>query len=211
MTEIKDMQKLESPFVRTEIDKEYIVTSYITEGYKWVFEDPEVIATEKLDGTNVSIVVEDGIIKSIWNRENRIQIFTGDWRINEALVESAKKGCIPKEDGQHFGEVIGPNVNGNPYKLDKHIWLPLKYIHKHYYYTSWGKYPKTFEAISEWFEKYLFSIFLRKRTESPIEIPIEELPKAEGVVFVHPDGRIAKLRRDMFSWFKGSRHKEIEK
>jgi len=28
----------------------------------------------------------------------------------------------------------------------------------------------------------------------------------EGVVFTHPDGRMAKLRRDMFDWFKGKSH-----
>ena len=28
----------------------------------------------------------------------------------------------------------------------------------------------------------------------------------EGVVFTHPDGRFAKLRRDMFSWYKEERH-----
>ncbi len=28
----------------------------------------------------------------------------------------------------------------------------------------------------------------------------------EGIVFTHPDGRMAKLRRDMFDWFKGRRH-----
>ena len=32
--------------------------------------------------------------------------------------------------------------------------------------------------------------------------------KAEGLVFYHPDGkRMAKLRRDMFDWYKGDRHK----
>ena len=31
----------------------------------------------------------------------------------------------------------------------------------------------------------------------------------EGIVFTHPDGRMAKLRKDMFPWFVGRRHKEI--
>jgi hypothetical protein len=29
----------------------------------------------------------------------------------------------------------------------------------------------------------------------------------EGVIFNHPDGRVAKLRRDMYDWWKGDRHK----
>jgi hypothetical protein len=33
----------------------------------------------------------------------------------------------------------------------------------------------------------------------------------EGVVFFQPStGKMAKLRRDQFSWFKGPRHKEME-
>ena len=34
----------------------------------------------------------------------------------------------------------------------------------------------------------------------------------EGVVFTHPDGRMAKLRKDMFPWYTGKRHggKKIE-
>ena len=31
---------------------------------------------------------------------------------------------------------------------------------------------------------------------------------AEGVVFYSQEGRMAKLRRDMFDWFKGRSHKE---
>jgi hypothetical protein len=30
----------------------------------------------------------------------------------------------------------------------------------------------------------------------------------EGIVFTHPDGRMAKLRRDMFDWFTGRRHND---
>lgn len=28
----------------------------------------------------------------------------------------------------------------------------------------------------------------------------------EGIVFTHPDGRMATLRRDMFDWYEGRRH-----
>lgn len=194
--QIKDMPKLESPFVREMIGDMYVVTPRIAKGYEWVFEDSSVICTEKLDGTNVSLVMEGGAITSVWNRENRVPLLTGDWRIMEAIIEAGKKGYLPKEDGQHFGEVIGPNVNGNPYKQERHVWMPLAtYVREHLAYTSWGKYPKTYEAISEWLRNNIFSLFMRKRG----------LGKAfpEGVVFFQPDtGKMAKLRRDMFPWAK---------
>ncbi|MBI2151707.1 hypothetical protein HYU21_03225, partial [Candidatus Woesearchaeota archaeon] len=49
---IKDMDKLDSPFIRKEIDGEYIVTPEITPGLEWVFTDDKVMAIEKLHGTN---------------------------------------------------------------------------------------------------------------------------------------------------------------
>ena len=65
--EIKDMQKLESPFKRKMVDGIYVVTPEIEEGYRWVFEgkEDEVLCTEKLDGTDVSIIIQDGNIVKI--------------------------------------------------------------------------------------------------------------------------------------------------
>lgn len=192
------MPKIECPFVRevvsAGIGSDYVVTPKINPGYEWVFEDPAVRAIEKLHGTNVSIVVEDGQIKSFWNRTERLPFFNkGKKFITEGLLESHERGYCELEDGQWFGELIGPKVNGNPYKLDKHLWIPFKtYAWEKLHYTSWGKYPKTYEALSSWFEKDIFSIFYRKHHQ--------EVKFPEGIVFTHPDGRMAKLRRDMFPW-----------
>jgi len=206
---IKDMPKLESPFKRKLIDNEYFVTSEIEEGYEWVFEgnESEVLATEKLDGTDVSIVIEGGKITRIFNRTTEIPFFNkGKSFIIKAILESFDRGYCNFSDGQYFGEVIGPKLNGNPYKLEEHIWIPfISYCREHLAYKSWHKYPKTFENISSWFnipisEGGIFSLFLRKRG-------IEEKP--EGIVFHNlKTGQMAKLRLDMFKEFKGPRHKE---
>jgi hypothetical protein len=201
---IHDMPKLESPFVRKEINGEYILTNKITPGYEWVFEDSNTLAIEKLDGTNVSILIEEGNIKSIWNRSERIPFFNkGKRHIIDGLLNSFCRGYMEfLPEGQHFGEVIGPKVNGNPYKLEEHLWIPFStYAQKHLAYKSWGKYPKTYDSISEWF-KTLMPLFMLMRGEKEGYV--------EGVVFTHPDGRMAKLRKDMFDWFKGQRHKETE-
>jgi hypothetical protein len=194
---IKDMPKLESPFVR----ENHILTPKIAEGYEWVFEDDSVMAIEKLHGTNVSIVIEDGIVKSIWNRTERIIPFVTKSKgfIIEGLLESFNRGYLDLlEDGQHFGELIGEKVNGNPYKIKGHLWIPFKtFGQKHLRYKSWGKYPKDFETISNWFKELI-----------PLYSSMQGDRKGfvEGIVFTHPDGRMAKLRRDMFDWFKGKRH-----
>jgi hypothetical protein len=203
---MKDMPKLESPFVRKEIDGGYVVTPEIAEGYDWVFNDENVIATEKLDGTNVSIIIENGTITSIWNRTERLPFFNkGKAHIIEGILEAYKRGYCELPDGQWFGELIGEKVQGNPYKIKGHLWIPfVTYAQEHLKYKSWGKYPKDFKTISVWFEKDLFSLWHRRHDEGKIVAP-------EGVVFVNTKtGQMAKLRRDMFDWFKGKRHKDVE-
>lgn len=211
MVDIKilDMPKIESPFIRKVIDGFYVVTPEITEDYNWVFDDPSVMAIEKLDGTNVSIVVQDGDIKQIFNRTQRIPFFNkGKKFIIEGVLNAFERGYCNFTDGQRFGELIGPKVNGNPYKLNEHVWIPFStYCQEHLRYKSWGKYPKDFETISRWFKDDIFSLYLARKGETKT--------KPEGIVFTHPDGRMAKLRCDMFSFFEGDSHhrhksKEIE-
>ena len=69
------MPKLKSIFIRKTINKQYVVTPEIDEDCKWVFENKNVLATEKLDGTCVSIVIEKGKIKRIFNRTEEIPFF----------------------------------------------------------------------------------------------------------------------------------------
>src|SRR3989304_125323 len=71
-TKILDMPKLDSPFIRRIIGGNYVVTPEINPDYQWVFDDDTVIASEKLHGTNVSIVIQEGAVVSVWNRTERI-------------------------------------------------------------------------------------------------------------------------------------------
>ncbi|MFC1755564.1 RNA ligase family protein [Thermoproteota archaeon] len=199
---INDMPKLESPFVRKEIDGDYIVTPEIAEGMEWVFEDESVMAIEKLHGTNVSIVIQEGAIVSVWNRTGRVPFFNkGKRYIIEGLLESWERGYMDLlPDGQHFGELIGEKLHKNPYKIKGHLWIPFEtFGQKHLRFKSWGKYPKDFDTITKWFEDGLIPLYASMKGDREGYV--------EGVVFTHPDGRMAKLRRDMFPNFKGRRHK----
>ena len=90
----KDMPKIESPFIRVNNEKgDYVVTPQVTEGYEWVFEDDSVLAVEKLHGTNVSIIIEEGTITSVWNRTGRVPFFNkGKGFIIKGLLESYDRG-----------------------------------------------------------------------------------------------------------------------
>lgn len=206
----KDMPKLESPFVREFNEKgEYIVTSKINPGYEWVFESEDVVCMEKLDGTNVSIIIKDGKIVSIFNRKNEIEFFDKKSRfIIDGLLESNQRGYCDLSDGQHFGELIGDKLNGK-YNIKGHLWIPYKtFGMNHLVYKSWHKYPKTYDNIREWFMKPIseggiFSLFERMKG-------IEKKP--EGVIFYNlKTGEMAKLRIDMFDFYKGKRHENPKK
>jgi hypothetical protein len=201
----QDMPKLESPFIRENINGDYVVTPKIAEGYEWVFEDDSVMAIEKLHGTNVSIIIEEGTITSVWNRSARIPPFNkGKDFVTRGVLNSFQRGYCDLPDGQWFGELVGPKVNGNPYNLGDWLWIPFStYGKKNLSYKSWGKYPKTYEAISEWFKDLMPLFCMKVQGKGPEEITY---PFVEGIVFTHPDGRLAKLRRDMFDWYEGKRH-----
>jgi len=191
----QDFPKIKSPFVRKEIEGRYLATPEIEEGYEWVFEDDSVMAVEKLDGTNVGIVINNGEIVEIYNRKNKIPIFQkGKSFIVQGLLEAFSRGYVDGlKDGVHYGELIGPKLQGNPYNLDCHVWIPFhNYAQKHLRFKSWGKYPKNFETIYTWFQE-LIPLYSRRVGKGSSFI--------EGIMFTHPDGRMAKVRRDMFDWY----------
>lgn len=204
--------KLESVFVREKTeDGLFLVTDEIKPGYEWVFEDESVRAVEKIDGENIAVTFsDDGAVSNIFTREGNIAEPFTDKRmayIVKGVVESHRRGWIDKlsEKQIHYGELIGPTVQDNPYNVDTHLWIPFEYAYNNFHYESWGEYPQEFDDISYWFEDGLLPLVHSQLHNKSIN---ENDAYVEGVVFTHPDGRKAKLRRDMFSWYGGDRHGE---
>lgn len=216
--EVTDFPKLQAPFRRhTNEDGEYVVYNDINDGYEWVFEDESVRAVEKLDGTNTSVVLdENGTVESVYSRTSSnsdddityISPFTRTHGyIIKGVLNALSRGWLDDLDTsqQHYGELIGPKVNGNPYELEEHLFVPFEYLHQKVHYKSWGDYPKTYEVISEWFKNDLIPLFYARIHNCDFK-DIPEDAFVEGIVFTHEDGRRAKLRRDMFDWYDGKRH-----
>lgn len=210
------MPKIHSPFVREERDGGYYVTPKIEEGYDWVFDDPRTMAIEKLHGTNVSVLIEQGQVAGVWNRTNRIPLMpknTNSQRIIKGILNSMSRGYLDMlSDGQYFGELVGPKINGNLYKLDDWLWVPFKtYARKNLEYESYGKYPTTFEAIEKWLKNGLIPLFQARENNMQwsdlMESDIEHF--VEGIMFTHPEPDdidtlpYAKLRYDMYPWYNG--------
>ena len=198
---IINFPKIESPFIRKALNGRYLATSEIAKGYEWVFEDSGVLAVDKLHGTNLCCIFNQGILQSVDNRTNRLiaqPCISANWktdtyRVVEGIINCIKRGWIDKFfTGRVYGELVGPTINGNLHDLETHYFVPFDYLKKSCKWNSWtqNKYPKTYEAIKEWF-KYLPSLFTNKITKTISST-------SEGIVFHHPDGRMAKLRRDMF-------------
>ena len=214
------MPKLQSPFIRERINGKYVVTPKIDSEYKWVFEDS--IAVDKLDGSNVSVVIENGHITRVFNRKNYVDFFKGDKKIIDAIRESVQRKYIKPEmlsDGQYFGECIGQKIQSNPYQLENNLWIPFSKLKKEYNIRYWSVMLEDFKnksedyifnSVSEFF-KGLYSVYA---SHLGIKGDVNEFTSfgvngaAEGLVFYSKSGKMAKLRRDMFDWYQGSAHKE---
>lgn len=229
-----DMPKLESPFEREEVNGEYICVPKIKDEYRWVF-SKESIAVDKVDGTNISVWIRNQRPYAIMNRQQEIDIWKkGSFRYLVGIVNAIEKGyfkptlCI---DGGYFGELLGPKIQGNPYDLDDHLWVPLPYLREKYYYKFWGSFieeevegksdEEIFENVSNLF-KSLWCIYKRRwglEKKLGEVTSVNEDSKfytsmaSEGIVFYRKGyeddyWKCCKLRRDMFLWSKEKQHGE---
>lgn len=197
---VRDFPKLKSPFIRHETNHGYFATPEIEPGYEWVFEDAGVLAVDKLHGTNCCVIVQDGVIRSVDNRTTRVlkdpvlsvDLKGGPCKFFMGVANAAKHGYFNGLSGRIYGELIGPDINGNMHKIHEYLFVPFPWLADKCMWHSWvqNKYPKTFDSISDWF-KELPSLYSQRHGHEVM---------AEGLIFLHPEGRMAKLRRDMFPW-----------
>ena len=223
MEMMTDFTKIRCPFIRKtyKVNKEdwkkygaklqlrtpdvYLAIDEVNPGYEWVFEDKDTFAVEKLDGTNVKIKTSKGRLLCMQNRKNPIdplQLMRGKSFIAEGVLMANGKGLL-EEDGEQVGEVIGPKLQGNPYNLPTHLWYPFTKSITSLKFKSFHQHERTYGNWESWFKDYLKSIFYMKTHKCKMD----ESVFAEGVIFYNlkrkEEGKayMAKLRRDMFSFF----------
>lgn len=216
---IKDMPKIHCPFVRVE-DEETNTYKVIDEintdddgnSYDWVFNDPRTMAIEKIDGTNVSVVIQNGQVTDVFNRTNRIPLMPTDTyhqRIIKGILNTLSRGYLDMLiNGQYFGELVGPKINGNHHKLDDWLFVPFKtYAQKKLKYKSYGKYGTDFDSLESWFKDGLIPLFNAR--ERRVQFSNCKHRFVEGIMFTHPEPEdidtlpYAKLRYDMYPWYNG--------
>lgn len=192
--------KVQSPFTRSETENgHYTVNDEVQDGYEWVFNNDDVIAVEKLHGTNCAVKVwygEEGIEVTPWSRfgpadMNRVDPFgmTNHQRVTRAFQNSLQRGYLDDlDEGVHYGEVVGPKLHGNPHELSEHLFIPFSWLADKCAYRSWGEYPKTLDSLRNWFSEDLFSLFYSRIHGTDLDsASVSNGTFCEGIVFFHPD------------------------
>jgi len=185
------MEKIPTIFDR---GANFKVTDKIRSGCEWVF-DGQGKATEKLDGMNVRLTVRSGELVRLEKRRNpsKIQKKKGiidGWYVDadehgaedKWLVEAGRNTDVSQwPDGEHSCEALGPKIQGNGLGLTRHFCVPFNME-----IPCFEDVPRSFEG---------FKTFLEQ-----IDSQYAPGHLAEGIVFHHPDGRRAKIKRKDFAY-----------
>ena len=180
------MEKIPTLFER---DEHFRVVNRPRAECAWVFEGAGV-GTEKLDGTNVRLTVRSGRLVRVEKRRNpsklqKAQGIIDGWYVDtgpeDKWILAAADNTDVKDwpDGEHPCEALGPRIQGNPLGLDDHVCVPFNLAA-----------PTITEVPRDYTDLWEFLDTLESRY-SPGHL-------AEGIVFHHPDGRRAKIKRKDF-------------
>jgi hypothetical protein len=198
--------KVHSPFEREENESdEYVVFDSVNDGYEWVFENDDVIAVEKLDGTNCAVEMgRDSHSNSLRPVESYTRHGTEPFQVAKpygdsgahrqivrAVQNSMQRGYLRSlDEGVHYGEAVGPAFQANRHELKENLFIPFSWLADKCLYKSWGKYQKNFETIRGWFEEDLFSLFYSRMHGCDLdESSVSNGTFCEGIMFVHPDNQ----------------------
>lgn len=178
------MNKIPTLFVRDWASQPPYVLPDVTPGCEWVLAG-EGVATRKYDGTCVMFdgdlwwarrEVKDAVVPPVGWQKIGHDPETGKSVGWEPIEQSAFAkyhaevlAAFPSTDwpaGTY--ELIGPKINGNPEGLDQHL------LQAHAWAATFDLPDRSFVALQTW---------------------LLALPKYEGIVFHHEDGRMAKIKR----------------
>ena len=184
------MQKIPTIFER---DARFKVTDKIRPGCEWVFAG-EGTATEKLDGMNVRLTIRAGQCVRLEKRRNpnkaqKAQGIIDGWYIDadesaaedKWLFEAMRNTDVSNwPDGEHSAEALGPKIQGNTLSLESYLCVPFNIE------------VPTYDDLELTFDGLKTALAELESRYSPTNL-------AEGIVFHHPDGRRAKIKRKDFA------------
>lgn len=163
-------------------------------GCEWVFAG-EGLPTEKLDGTNIRLTIRSGLCVRVEKRRNpdkaqKARGIVDAWYVDADesspgdrwIFDAVKSTSVTDwPDGEHSAEALGEHIQGNPLGLSGHLCVPFNLRIPAFDASTVGRSYATLQS----FLGEADSLF------SPGHPP-------EGIVFHHPDGRRAKIKRKDF-------------
>lgn len=187
---IEVMEKIPTIFERGD---DFRVQPKPRAGCEWVFAG-EGRATEKIDGMNIRVTVRSGHVVRIEKRRNPSKLQKQQGIIDGWYVDADEHGKEDKwvfeavkgsdvsgwPDGEHSAEAVGPHIQGNPLQLSTHLCIPFNLE-----IPVYEEVPRHFDGL-----KAFLSTLDSKYCPGHL---------AEGIVFHHPDGRRAKIKRKDFA------------
>lgn len=187
---IQVMEKIPTIFERGD---DFKVTPRQRAGCEWVFAG-EGVATEKLDGTNIRLTVRSGQVVRVEKRRNPSKAQKQQGVIDGWYVDADEHGREDKwifeavratstsgwPDGEHSAEALGPSIQGNQLGLERGVCVPFNLE-----VPVYEDVPRTFEGLRD-------ALASLESRYAPGHL-------AEGIVFHHPDGRRAKIKRKDFA------------
>jgi len=182
------MKKIETIFDRGD---NFRVIPKPRAGCEWVFAG-EGIITEKLDGTNIRLTVENGKVIHVEKRRNPskqekaqgiepgyVDASRTDPQ-DKHIFEAADNTDVSEWPNRRYEcEAVGPKIQGNPLGLESPVCYPFRYK------------PVILDDCVRGFDSIRGYVLNLESKFSPGH-------PAEGVVFHHPDGRMAKIKRKDF-------------
>jgi hypothetical protein len=188
----KGMQVMEKIPTLFERDDRFRVVDRPRAECAWVF-NGEGTPTEKLDGTNVRLTTRSGQLVRVEKRRNPSKVQKQQGIVDGWYVDVDEYGAEDKwiliaarntdvsswPDGEHPCEALGPRIQGNPLELAEHLCVPFNLE-----VPVYEEVPRRYDELRE------FLVKLESRF-APGHL-------AEGIVFHHPDGRRAKIKRKDF-------------
>lgn len=176
------MKKIPSIFERDWVGNPGLVTDQCNPSALWVF-NGEGVATRKFDGT--AVMVRDASLYCRYDAKNGKTPWPGFEPSEEAPDPKTGHwaGWVPTSNPQHKWQIAyftthvldpgtyeacGPHFQGNPEKFEQDTFVP----HGKELLDA----PRTFAELKEWFRG----------------------KDIEGIVWHHPDGRMAKIKKGDF-------------
>ncbi len=77
-----------------------------------------ITITEKIDGTNACVIVQDGVVVGAQSRNRIITPEADNFGFANWVYSNTDK-LVALGDGYHYGEWAGPGIQSNPHQLDK--------------------------------------------------------------------------------------------